>query len=104
MRRPDEQRGAGPVADRLANLGHEVREVGLGDKRLRPQTFLQHRFGQDFRAIQYERDEQVERLGREVNLAAALRQLPGVEIEGERAEADAHAEAWAKPAKSLDIP
>ena len=40
----------------------------------------------------------------EANLAASLRQLPGVEIEGERAKADAHAEAWAKPAKSLDIP
>jgi hypothetical protein len=39
-----------------------------------------------------------------VNLAASARQLPGVEIEGERAKADLHAAAWTKPVKFLDIP
>ena len=73
VRGPDERRGAGVVAERLANLGDEVREVGLGDEGVRPETVLQHGLGQDFRTIQHEHRQQLERLGREVNLAVCPR-------------------------------
>jgi hypothetical protein len=44
--------------------------------------------GQDFRAIKHEHRQQFERFGREVNLAVFLRELSGVQIEDERAEAN----------------
>ena len=53
-----------------------------------PETFLQRSLRKHFRTIRGERHEQVERLGCQMNLAVFPRQLPGVEIEGERAEAN----------------
>ena len=72
MRGADEQRRAGPVAECLANLGDEVRQVRLGDERVGPEALLQLQLGQDFRTFQDERNQQLERLGREMNLAAFL--------------------------------
>jgi hypothetical protein len=83
-------RPARGVAECFPNLGHQVGEIRLRDERCRPETFLQGGLGEDLRTIQQERDEQVERLGRKVHLATFTCQLPCVEIEGERAEADPH--------------
>ena len=104
VRGPDPHRRAAPVAERFANLGHEVREIGFGDEGVRPQTFLQRRLGEDLRTIEGERHQQLERLGRQMNLAVLPRQLPGVEIEGERAEANPQMAPWRKPAKFLEVP
>jgi hypothetical protein len=78
----------GVVLEGPADLCHEIREIGFGDECRRPEPLLQHRLGQDSRAIQRQRDQQLERLGREVNLFAAARQLSGVEIDRERTEAN----------------
>ena len=48
VRGSDEQRSAGPVAERLANLGDQVREVGLGDERVGPEPLLQRGFDRTF--------------------------------------------------------
>ena len=78
------------VVECVANFSHEVGQIRLGDERGRPQTFLEHRLGEDLRSIEREYGEQVERLGREMNLPTAARHLPGVEVENERAEDDPH--------------
>jgi hypothetical protein len=77
------------VAERFANLGDEVRQVGLGDERVGPEPLLQDGPGQDFRALQRERFEQIERLGRQMDAPPGLaRELAGVGVENERAEAN----------------
>ncbi len=76
------------VAECVANLSDEVRKIRLGDKCGRPEAFLEHRLGEDLRSIEREYSEQVERLGREMNLQTAARHLPGVEVENERAKDD----------------
>ena len=78
------------VAECFPNFGNEIGEIRLGDERCRPETFLQGGLGEDLRTIQHERGEEVERLGRKMNLATSACQLPRVEIEGEWAEANPH--------------
>ena len=80
----------GRVTERRANFGHEVREVGLGDEGAGPETFLQVRFRQRLRPLEHERRQQFECLRLEMNLPAGAGQLPALEIERERAEANAH--------------
>jgi hypothetical protein len=112
------------VTECFANLSHEVREIRFFDERLRPEPCEQLRLGEDFWTIQDQRCQQLECLGREVNLAACLRQPSGVEIERERAEANPHtgslasrahrqprcdaglapAESPEEPARSLEVP
>ena len=91
MRGADELRRARPIAEGLAHFGDEIREIGFGDEGLGPEALLQLHFGEHFRAIRDEGQEELERLRREVNLAAALGQLPGVAIEDERTESNLHA-------------
>src|SRR5258705_9761107 len=90
VRGADEQRRARPVAECLANLGHEVREIGLGHEGPRPETFDEHVLGYDAWPIQGERRQQVERFRREVNLAIVPGELSRIEVEGEWAEAYVH--------------
>ena len=78
------------VAECFTKFGNEIGEIRLGDERCRPETFLQSGLGKDLRTIQYERGEQIEGLGLEMNLATRACQLPRVEIEGEWAEANPH--------------
>ena len=55
---------------------------------LGPEVLLQRRLRQDFRPIVHERDQELERFRRQVNLAVALGQLPRVEIQAERSKTD----------------
>jgi carboxypeptidase family protein len=79
--------------DDPAYLCDQVREIGLDDERVRPEPLLQIVFGQGVRAIEDQRRQQVERLWREVDLTPVPRQLPRVDIEHERSEAERHGEA-----------
>jgi hypothetical protein len=85
------------------------RDVPAGGQRCLPTTewpgtFLQRSLRKDFRTIRGERHEQVERLGCQMNLAVFPRQLPGVEIEGEWAEAKRQQRpSWKIPAKLLEV-
>ena len=80
----------GRVAECRPNFGHEVGEVGFGDECAGPQTFLQVRFRERLRPLEHERRQQFERLRLEMNFLAGVGQLPALEIERERAEANAH--------------
>src|SRR6185295_4727692 len=71
-------------------LGDEIGKIRLRHECFGPQALLQRRLGHHFRALEDERRQQLERFGRQVLLAAVPRQLPGVEIEGEWAEANSH--------------
>jgi hypothetical protein len=73
-----------------ANLADEIRQIGLGNERLGPQSTLQNRLGNHLWTIDDERQQQLERLGREVNLAVFLGELSGVEVENKWAEANPH--------------
>jgi hypothetical protein len=52
------------VAERGPNLGDEIREVGFGDERVRPQPLLQDSLRERVRPLGGERREQFESLGR----------------------------------------
>jgi hypothetical protein len=104
VRRSNVHRPTRDVAECFPNLGNEVGKIRLGDECRRPEAFLQGALGKDLRTIQHKRGEQVERLGRKVNLATLACQLPCVEIEGERAEADPHnGPLFEEPAKFLGV-
>src|SRR4051794_12398050 len=94
---PYVDRGASGVTERRANLGHQIREVGFFDDGISPDALEQLSLGERFRTIQHERRQQLERLRLEVNFAAGLRELPRVEIQCERAEANLHREAALTP-------
>ena len=87
---PHESWGSGVVINRVANLGHQHGEVGLGHECVRPQKSVEFRLGQRARPCPQERREQIERLPREVHLAVALQELPGAFVNREVAESKPH--------------
>jgi len=96
---------SGWVAKGPANFADEIRQIGLGNERLGPQSPLQNRLGNHLWTISDERQQQLERLGREVDLAVFLSELSGVEIENKRAEANPHHGPPCEiPAKFLTVP
>ena len=103
-------RGADPpwraaaVAERFADLSDQIRNIGLDKECVRPEALLQHGLGEDSWTIHGERGQQLERLGREVNLAMSAHELVRVEIQREWAETNSQAGLpWRKPAKILRI-
>ena len=62
---PDESRVRWIVANRLANLAYEVREVLLGHEGFRPQPLLELTFRERLGPVCDEDAQQVERLGRQ---------------------------------------
>ena len=95
-------RDPGTVVEGGADLGHEVRQVGLGHEGVGPEPLLEDLLAQRRRAVQGERREQVERLRREVHVTPVPYQLTGLEVQGERTELDAHDGPWRKPEWLLD--
>ena len=51
VRGADEHRRAGAIAERFANLGHQVRKIGFGHERVGPEPLLQHGLRQHLRTI-----------------------------------------------------
>jgi hypothetical protein len=100
----DESWRSGWIPKGPANLADEIRQIGLGNERLGPQSTLQNRLGNHLWTINDERQQQLERLGREVNLAVFLGELSGVEVENKWAEANPHGPPCEIPAKFLTVP
>jgi len=90
-----------PIVKRFANLGDEMRKVALDHEGMRPETFLQSRLGEGFGTIYGERLQQLKCFGRQMNLAAVARQLPTIEVEIERAEANLHDAVPGRPPLTL---
>ena len=99
VRRAHELGRTGRVAECRSNFGHEVGEVGFGDERAGPQTFLEVRFRDHLRPLEHERRQQFEGLRLEMNFPAGAGQLPALEIERERAEAKSHCGSLDKSCK-----
>ncbi len=84
----NETRAPGAVAERAAHLGDEHTEARVGYERPRPQPFVNVRLRQRSRALPDQADEQIERLGRYVDLARSAEKLPSLFVEHERVEAE----------------
>lgn len=90
MRRPNELRLPGGVAERLANFSDQACQVGLGDKRRRPQLFVQLVLRQRARPMLHQGFQELERLGGQMNLLAAPQELPGVGVQRQLAKPEFH--------------
>ena len=80
------------VVERAPQLLHETDERGVGDERRRPQPLVQLAFLHDAGRGFDEHGQELERLRREVNFAAAAAQLVPRRVELERTEARANAD------------
>jgi hypothetical protein len=90
---------------RVADLGDQVREVGLRDERVRPELLLEDGLGEHLRPLQRERLEQLERLGRKMDVPALTDELPGIGVENERPEANPHSgRPCKKPGTFTELP
>ena len=78
------------VAERRSDFGGEVVQVGIYDIRAGPQLFSNRLLVHDARAAFEEENQQIERLWREVQRAAALLKLARVGVEREVGERYAH--------------
>ena len=87
---PDESRPGGIVAERLANLAHEVGEVLFHYERGGPQSLLEIALGNRLRPIGDEDAQQVERFGRQRHAAAVAEQFPRFGVEQEHLESHLH--------------
>ena len=101
VRRSNPRRLGTPIVKGFTNLGDEMRKVAFDHEGMRPETFLQSRLGEDFGTIDRERLEQLECFGRQMDLRAVARQLPPVEVEIERAEANFHDAVLGRPPLTL---
>jgi len=78
VHRPNKPRRLPVVAQRLPDFSNHHIEIGLDDERIRPDGGQQVVLRQHVRPARQERTQQVERLGREPDIAAGPGQLPGV--------------------------
>ena len=82
--RPDELRRAGAVADRLADLGDQRRQVHVGDHRVGPEPPVQLGL-RDARGLRLEEDlEKLKRLRRDRDRPAVAGQRPALGVENVR--------------------
>ena len=79
------------VFERGTDVGDQIREIRLDDERAWPERFLERCFRQRIGPAFDELEEEVERLGRDVDLLSAAAQLPGERVECEFAETQFHA-------------
>src|SRR5687768_5570976 len=98
---------AGPactVPESFANLSDETRQVGVGDERRRPKTFVQLVFRKNTRTVVDEDFEEVESLGRQMHLRSAAKKLSGVRVERHLPKTEFHNRCLAKRHKYASLP
>jgi hypothetical protein len=85
-----EARRPGVVVNGVANLGDEHRQVGVRDEGVRPEVRVQFRLRERAWPRAQQRCQQIERFVRQVHLALASQQLPGLLVDREGIEAEPH--------------
>ena len=65
----NEARMLGVVVQRLSNFCNQAGQIGVDHERIRPQSLVQFQLRQDARAVRDEQHQQIERLGRQMQLA-----------------------------------
>jgi hypothetical protein len=83
-------------AERAANLGDEHSQAGVGDERPGPQVVVKLCLGERAGSRLDQPYEQIECLWRQVHLAPAPQELPGVLVQNERIEPKRHAASSAR--------
>src|SRR5262249_34918457 len=106
----DEARRTRTVGERAAKLGDEDAEVRVDDEGPRPQLGVQGVLVHDVGPVLDEQPQQVERLGRQVDLYRALPAEPtGLGVERELGEVNLHGNAnlqkpWNSPTTGAQSP
>ena len=103
MHGPDESRLACSVAERLPDFGDQARQIGFRHEGRRPQVLMQLVLRQGPRTLVDQRLEELERLGRQMDLLAAAQELPRVGVERQIAKPESHC-PHENPEKPYDFP